>query len=39
MVAINAGWLAALADGEPKSAADLARVAQGEPELIGKPPI
>ena len=36
MVAIKAGWLAALADGEPKTAAELARVAEGEPGLIGE---
>ena len=36
MVAVEAGWLAALADGEPKTAAEIGAVTESEPELIGK---
>lgn len=36
MVAIQAGWLAALADGAPKTAADIAAVTASEPELVAR---
>ncbi len=35
MVAIKAGWLATLADGQPRTAAEIAAIAGGEPKLIG----
>ncbi|KAL8738332.1 MAG: hypothetical protein Q9181_000875 [Wetmoreana brouardii] len=36
MVALKAGWLAVLADGHPKTAADIAAIKGGEPELIAR---
>ncbi|KAL9603197.1 MAG: hypothetical protein Q9179_002298 [Wetmoreana sp. 5 TL-2023] len=36
MVALKAGWLAVLADGHPKTAADIAAITGGEPELIAR---
>jgi len=35
MVAIKAGWLAALADGQPRTAGNIADITGGEPKLIG----
>jgi len=35
MIAIKAGWLAVLADGQSKTAADIADISGGEPKLIG----
>lgn len=39
MVAIKAGWLAVLANGQPKTAADIADITGGEPKLIGDSPL